>query len=153
MNGKLKPFKIWELTLGGNVIKHIFAKPNEAEAHNLTGMPVDTMADIAAAAKAIQATGVTTVVISLGKAGALVVDGEQVWQVESPVIKESNPIGAGDSMVGGLVWGLSNGLPITEAVAWGIACGAATASLPGTTVGNKPLIDSLHPQVKQHRMG
>jgi 1-phosphofructokinase family hexose kinase len=128
------------------------AKPNDAEAHNLTGMPVNTTAEIAAAAKAIQATGVTTVVVSLGKAGALVVDGEQVWQVESPVIKESNPIGAGDSMVGGLVWGLSSGLPITESVAWGIACGAATASLPGTTVGNKPLIDSLHPQVNLHKL-
>ena len=100
----------------------------------------------------IQAAGVGTVVISLGKAGALFVDGDHAWQVESPVIQESNPIGAGDSMVGGLVWALSQGMPMVDAVSWGIACGAATASLPGTAVGTKELVNSLKPQVKIHQL-
>jgi 1-phosphofructokinase family hexose kinase len=134
----------------GCTARPFLAKPNDVEAHNLTGLPVKNVADIAAAAKAIHASGVETVVISLGKAGALLVDTENVWQAESPVIKESNPIGAGDSMVGGLVWALSRGLPMTEAVTWGIACGAATASLPGTAVGSQELVETLHTKVKLH---
>lgn len=136
----------------GCAARPFLTKPNDVEAHNLTGLPVHTMEDMVTAARTIQATGVTTVVLSLGKAGALLVADERVWQAESPLIKESNPIGAGDSMVGGLVWALSQGMPMSEALTWGIACGAATASLPGTAVGGKPLVDTLQAQVKLHQI-
>jgi len=123
------------------------AKPNDIEVHQLTGLPVNNPAEIAAAAQAVQASGVGHVVVSLGKAGALLVDETAVWQAASPKIQERNPIGAGDSMVGGLVFALSQGYAVAEALRWGIACGAATASLPGTAVGTRPLVEELLPQV------
>jgi fructose-1-phosphate kinase PfkB-like protein len=58
-------------------------------------------------------------------------------------VQERNPIGAGDSMVGGLVWALTEGLGLSEALGWGIASGAATASLGGTEVGSRALVESL----------
>lgn len=134
----------------GCAARPFLAKPNDTEAHHLTGLPVGSLAEMTAAAQAVQAAGVGAVVLSLGKAGALLVDKQHVWQAESPVITERNPIGAGDSMVGGLVWALSQGMPLAEAVTWGIASGAATASMPGTAVGPKSLIESLQPQVKLH---
>ena len=85
--------------------------------------------------------------VSLGKDGALFCDDGQVWLAQPPAIREQNPIGAGDSMLAGLVWGLSQGQPLLEAMRWGVACGSATASLPGTTVGSKVLVESLLPQV------
>ncbi len=124
------------------------AKPNDVEAGQLTGLPVQNQAQIAAAAQAVQAAGVSNVVISLGKAGALLVDGHQTVFAASPTIEERNPIGAGDSMVGGLVWGLSQGQEVAEALRWGIACGAATASMSGTAVGSHQLVESLVQQVK-----
>ncbi|MBT4312200.1 MAG: 1-phosphofructokinase, partial [Anaerolineae bacterium] len=81
--------------------------------------------------------------VSLGKKGALLVNPDEVSLVESPVIEERNPIGAGDSMVGGLTWGLSQELPLAEALRWGIACGAAAASLSGTGVGSRELVEKL----------
>lgn len=39
---------------------------------------------------------------------------------------------AGDSMVAGMVYRLSRGAPLEEAVRYGIACGAATLKSPGT---------------------
>lgn len=87
------------------------------------------------------------VVISLGKKGALLQTAECTWQVHSPKIKEKNPIGAGDSMVGGLVWALSQGYSLKESLGWGAASGAATASLSGTEVGSRPLIEELFQQV------
>jgi len=123
------------------------AKPNDVETHQLTGLPVSNALEIAAAAQAVQASGVGNVVVSLGKAGALLVEDKAVWQAASPKIQERNPIGAGDSMVGGLVFALSQGKSVAEALRWGIACGAATASLPGTAVGTRPLVEELLPQV------
>ena len=123
-------------------------KPNDTELKQITGLPVNNPTEIAAAAKAMQASGPANVVVSLGKAGALLLDEQQIWQVKSPTIEERNPIGAGDSMVGGLVWGLSEGLPVIEALCWGIACGAATASLSGTAVGSRPLVEKLLKEVK-----
>lgn len=124
------------------------AKPNDAEAGKMTGLPVDSPAQLAAAARAVQAAGVSKVVISLGKRGALLYDGEQTWLAASPVIEERNPIGAGDSMVGGLVWALHHGEPLVAALRWGIACGAATASQDGTAVGSRELVEKLAARVQ-----
>jgi 1-phosphofructokinase family hexose kinase len=123
-------------------------KPNDSEASSLSGLPINSPQDAVAAAQKIQQLGPQNVIISLGKAGAIFYDGQAAWLAESPVIEEHNPIGAGDSMVGGLVYGLSQGTPVAEALAWGIACGAATASLAGTAVGSADLVQSLLAQVK-----
>lgn len=123
-------------------------KPNDSEASSLSGLPIATPEDAVAAAHQIQTLGPQNVVISLGKAGAIFSDGQSAWLAESPTIEEHNPIGAGDSMVGGLVYGLSQKMPIPEALQWGIACGAATASLAGTAVGSPALVQTLLAQVK-----
>jgi fructose-1-phosphate kinase PfkB-like protein len=96
--------------------------------------------------------GAQNVVISMGKAGALLNTSEGTWLTRSPKIQEKNPIGAGDSMVGGLVWALTQGIALKEALGWGVASGAATASLPGTEVGSRPLIEDLYSQVRYERL-
>jgi 1-phosphofructokinase family hexose kinase len=124
-------------------------KPNAEETHTLTGLLVETPAETAQAAAHLRALGARQVVISLGKAGALLQTGENKnWLAHSPPIQEKNPIGAGDSMVGGLVWALTRGLRLSEALTWGIASGAATASLSGTEVGARDLIEALHARVR-----
>jgi fructose-1-phosphate kinase PfkB-like protein len=123
------------------------AKPNDVEAGKLTGLPVGSRTEIETAAQAVRASGVKNVVISLGKNGAILVDAENSWAAPSPSIQEGNPIGAGDSMVGGLVWGLSQGMAAAEALRWGLACGAATASRKGTAVGTKAQVEELVQQI------
>jgi 1-phosphofructokinase family hexose kinase len=132
----------------GCVEKPYLVKPNAEEAHLLTALPVDTPAQIAAAATEIRNMGAQNVVISMGKAGALLQTPQATWLTHSPKIKEKNPIGAGDSMVGGLVWALTQGFTLKESLGWGVASGAATASLSGTEVGSRPLIEELFSQVR-----
>ena len=122
-------------------------KPNALEAHQITGLPVDNLAQVVAAANATLQMGPAHIVVSMGKDGALLVEAGQAWIARSPKIEERNPIGAGDSMVGGLVWGLHQNLPVSDALRWGIACGAATASLSGTAVGTRPMVEALYAQV------
>ena len=128
-------------------------KPNDSEASSLSGLAIVTPEDAVAAARNIQQLGPQNVVISLGKAGAIFCDAQAAWLAASPAIEERNPIGAGDSMVGGLVFGLSQGRPVAEALQWGIACGAATATLAGTAVGTLPMVEALLTQVKIKQFG
>lgn len=128
-------------------------KPNQMEIHNITGLPVDDTEGLIKAAEQLQGWGVENVIVSLGKMGALVKHQEQAWLVMSPAVQERNPIGAGDSMVGGLVWALNQRLGLLDAVGWGIACGAAAASLSGTTVGTYEYIKELVSQTDVQRLG
>jgi 1-phosphofructokinase family hexose kinase len=123
-------------------------KPNAEEAHALTGLPIQTPAEIVAAATQIRKLGAQNVVVSMGKAGALLLSAEGTWLAHSPPITEKNPIGAGDSMVGGLVCALSQAIALKECLGWGVASGAATASLNGTEVGSRLLIEKLYSQVR-----
>jgi 1-phosphofructokinase family hexose kinase len=132
--------------------KPFLVKPNGEEIHALTGLPVGTPAEIAAAAAELRRMGAQNVVVSMGKDGALLHTAEETWLAHSPKIQEKNPIGAGDSMVGGLVWALSQGIPLKEALGWGVASGAATASLSGTEVGTRPLIETLFKQVRFEKL-
>jgi len=127
--------------------KPYLVKPNDEEAHTLTGLPIDTPTEIAVAAAEIRKIGAQNVIVSMGKVGALLQTPEGTWLTHSPKIKEKNPIGAGDSMVGGLVWALTQGIALKESLGWGVASGAATASLSGTEVGSRPLIEELFSQV------
>ncbi len=132
--------------------KPFLVKPNAEEVHRLTGLPVDTLDQLTAAAATLRGFGAQNVVVSLGKEGALLHTAEGTWQVRSPKIQEKNPIGAGDSMVGGIVWALSQGHSLNEALGWGIASGAATASLSGTEVGARESIEALHQRIEYNHL-
>lgn len=132
--------------------KPYLVKPNAEEAKALTGLPMNTPSEIAVGAAEIRRMGAQNVVISMGKAGALLHTADGTWLTHTPRIQEKNPIGAGDSMVGGLVWALTQRIALKEALGWGVASGAATASLPGTEVGSRPLIEELYSQVQYERL-
>lgn len=118
-------------------------KPNLEEALELLNLPEDhgfSLKEICA--KLIQ-LGPKKVVISLGKDGACSFDGSALTTIKSPEIVEKNPIGAGDSLVAGMIWGLFNGDILSTALKKGIACGAATASEPGTGLGSLAQVKEL----------
>lgn len=132
--------------------KPLLVKPNDAEANELTGLSVNTTAEIAAVGAAISAMGPARVVISLGEKGAVLVDEDKAWLAKSPKIAAANPIGAGDSMVAGIVWGLSQGDSMRDALCKGVACGAATASQKGTSVGTCEQVHQLLSQVELRKV-
>lgn len=135
------------LDTSGAALQHAVAappfliKPNREEIGALTNMPVDAIDDAIDAARSVR--DIPVVVVSLGKAGAVALRDGHGWIATPPVIKERNPIGAGDAMVAGLVWALSRAYPLPEALRWGVACGAATAGLPGTAVGSYADVERL----------
>jgi 6-phosphofructokinase 2 len=70
-------------------------------------------------------------VISLGAAGALMVSEEISEHLLPPTVPIVSKVGAGDSMVAGIVLSLARGKPLRESIRFGVAAGTA-AMTPGT---------------------
>lgn len=100
-------------------------KPNQDELAALMGKEIQTEADVIASAKRLTKSGVSFVVVSLGKKGALGYTDGRAFIVEPPRVKAVNPVGSGDSMIAGLAYGIDNGLTPEEA----LTCGAAFGTL------------------------
>ena len=118
-------------------------KPNTVEAQHLTGIKIDDIDTARTAAEEIQSQGIPVVVLSLGETGALLSHSEGSLLAKPPAVHEHNPIGAGDALVAGVVWGLERNLSLGEILCWGVASGAAAASLPGTGVGSQEQVMGL----------
>lgn len=72
------------------------------------------------------------VVVSLGAAGALLVTLDKSQYIRPPAVPTISKVGAGDSMVAGIVLALAQGKTIQDAVCFGVAAGTAAVMTPGT---------------------
>lgn len=106
-------------------------KPNREELERLAGRPLAGVDEVASFARRLLSRGIEVVAVSLGREGALMVAGEGSWLGRVPVVEREDTVGAGDSMVAGLLAGLSGSLPLEEAFRMGLAAGASAVSNPG----------------------
>lgn len=108
-------------------------KPNVGELAKLVGVERLEMEEVNEAAKKIIAKGgAEIVVVSLGPQGAVLVTKDDYEYVPAPNVAKKSTVGAGDSMVGGMVWALSQGKSLKEVIRWGVACGSAATMNEGT---------------------
>jgi len=113
-----------------------FLIPNESEAALLTGLSVESVAQVEAAARVLMGRGAKCVIVTLGAQGALVcVEGEDAQLVEAfnagSVLETT---GAGDAFCGGFAAALSEGRTVLEAARFG----CATAGISVTRAGTAP---------------
>lgn len=124
-------------------------KPNVVEAEALLGRRLPDIQAVVGGAREIAAHGIETVVISMGREGAICVHDGRAWRTLSPGGEPpESTIGSGDAMVAGLAIGLARGGDIVDALRLGTAAGAATAIMPGITLGTADAVLSLLPQVE-----
>jgi 6-phosphofructokinase 2 len=108
-------------------------KPNLAELSALVGVDKLEMNEVDDAAMEIIRQGkCEVVVVSLGPQGALLVTKAGFEHVPAPMVKKLSTVGAGDSMVAGMVWALNEGKSYREMVQAGVACGSAATKNQGT---------------------
>ena len=104
-------------------------KPNRAEYESSTGKPLRTAADYRAAFQHFHDKGIDLVVISLGRKGLRASFQGESFVVKPPIIREVMPVGSGDCLIAGIVYGLTRKLPIEECLRWGTAAGCANAAV------------------------
>lgn len=108
-------------------------KPNVGELAKLIGVESLEIEEVNDAAKQIIAKGgAEIVVVSLGPQGAVLVTKDNYEFVPAPNVVKKSTVGAGDSMVGGMVWALSQNKSLKEVIRWGVACGSAATMNEGT---------------------
>ena len=113
-------------------------KPNLSELCSMVGKGYLELDEIDAAARQVLDQGQCEVlIVSRGPAGALLVTKDLHENIAAPTVKKVSTVGAGDSMVGGMVWMLMQGEPLTNVVRFGIACGTAATMNPGTRLFNR----------------
>jgi 6-phosphofructokinase 2 len=97
------------------------------------------------AARAIVAEGRCEVlVVSLGAEGALLATKEGSWRFPAARVAALSSIGAGDSMLAGMLVSLARRWPLQDALRFGIAAGAAALLRPGTELCRREDTERLY---------
>jgi len=120
-------------------------KPNLGELGILTGMEeLDNDSADEAAKKLIDEGKAEIVVVSLGPQGAYLVSKDETIMVPAPSVKKRSTVGAGDSMVAGMVSIMAKGGTTLEMARMGVACGSAATMSTGTGLFTKENAERLY---------
>ncbi len=120
-------------------------KPNLREFRMLTGKNLIENSEIESVAREFVSSGrCEVVVISLGAKGALFASREASEFIHAPQVQVMSRVGAGDSMVGGIVFGLSQEMPLRDAIRFGVAAGTAAVMTPGSELARRYDIERLY---------
>lgn len=105
--------------------------PNEVEATELVGFPVNGQDSAVKAAEQLLQRGVATVIVKLGAQGVFCATAEERFFIPAFPVEAVDTVAAGDAFNGGLAAALSQGYCLREAVVWGMAAGALSVTKAG----------------------
>jgi 6-phosphofructokinase 2 len=113
-------------------------KPNLHELFALAGLStVDPQQAVSVARSILQQRHCGIIAVSMGAAGAMMVTKSQIFRAKAPQVPVKSTVGAGDSMLAGMVYAISRDMPLQEALAYGVACGTAATLNAGTELCHK----------------
>ncbi|WP_372424573.1 1-phosphofructokinase family hexose kinase [Salinarimonas chemoclinalis] len=123
-------------------------KPSQGELEKAIGRPLADAEAIGAAAMEFVAAGkVDLVAVTLGHEGAILASREGVVREEVPRVEVRSAVGAGDSFVAGMTFGLATGLSPREAFVLGMAAGTAAVLTPGTELCKRADVARLRAEI------
>ena len=117
-------------------------KPNIHELGRLVGKNITEVEEVIEHGRALGDL-VEYIVVSMGPKGAIGISREGSFQVIPPKVKVRNAVGAGDSLVAGIVFVLSTGGNFEDALCLGVACGTASTLNPGTDMCTREDVEAI----------
>lgn len=111
--------------------KVFLIKPNKDEINEFFNSSFFTKEELIEAGKKLQSLGAENVLISLGGEGSILITKNGVFLGGVPEGKLISSNGAGDSMLGGFIYGLNKNFSIEECYRYAIASGSGTAFSKG----------------------
>ena len=127
-------------------------KPNRHELETLVGRTLPTPELVAEEARRLQQQGVEYVCVSLGSAGAVLTGPENSLHAGAVEVQVVSTVGAGDSMVAGLLAGFVRGLSPAETLRLAMACGGGTVQQPGTELFSAEAVAALTGKISIREM-
>ena len=139
----------------GEALKHAIKtaiylfKPNLSELASLYGKEMLSNKMLEESAKDFMAThNCEIMAVSLGRRGALLVTSDHLEYIPAPIVHEKNTIGAGDSMLAGMLLKAQAGHTPTTMIQYGVASGAAATLKRGTQLCQKEDVEKIFQWVK-----
>jgi len=124
-------------------------KPNINELKTMLAVEDIPENEVDDAAQQIIADGYAEIaVISMGAQGAWLITRTEKYFASAPKVEKKSTVGAGDSMVAGLVYALEKQFNFENALRFGVACGSAATMNSGTQLFRKEDVLSLYESVK-----
>ena len=109
-----------------------FLVPNETELEILTGMPVEDLPQIEAAAHSLFERGLKHLIVTLGEKGALYMHGDEKHYFTAPTVNAVDTTGAGDAFVGCFAQTLVDSGDISRAIERAIRYASQSVTARGT---------------------
>ena len=85
----------------------------------------------------------------MGADGAMLVTSDETFRIKTPKVERKSTVGAGDSMVAGIVFSLANGNELKHVLQYGVACGTAATLNTGTELCNIEDVERLFAEIRQ----
>ncbi len=124
-------------------------KPNRRELEVWAGRALNSIEEVIVAAQELRAKGIENVIISMGEKGSVWINNEGVLQAQPPRCENVvSTVGAGDSMVAGLIYGFSQGWDKAKTLAFASATSALAVSQSDVGVSDKTALEGILAQVK-----
>jgi 1-phosphofructokinase len=123
-------------------------KINDWELAKYVEGPVDTEARMLAAARRLLEHGAETAIVTRAEEPAVVVRGEDAWELTPPRFERGAREGCGDSMMGGLAACMATGVAWEEMLRTSAAAGAANFLRSGLGSGSRQVIEDLASKVE-----
>ncbi len=127
-------------------------KINDWELASFISGPVDTGARMRAAIEKLLEGGAQAAIVTRAGEPALVVRGDEAWELTPPRFERGSREGCGDSMMGALVASMARGLAWEETLRLGAAAGAANFLRAGLGTGARRVVEELAPRVELRRL-
>lgn len=128
-------------------------KINDWEIARYVEGPVDSEERMRAAVQRLIDAGAGAVIITRAEQPALVVRGEEAWELVPPRFERGSREGCGDSMMGGLAACMAAGLDWEETLRTSAAAGAANFLRAGLGSGSRAVIEDLARRVELRPLG
>ncbi len=124
-------------------------KPNLGELERLVGEDLPGPAEQeAAASRLVEGGRAEIVTVSLGAEGALLATAEGTLRLRAPEMKPRSAVGAGDSFVAAMTFGLAQGRTAKDAFALALAAGTAAVLTMGTGLCRRPDVQRIYRQIR-----
>lgn len=117
--------------------------PNEQEASQLVGFPVNNPENGREAGLKLCQMGVKNAVVKLGEKGVICVTEKEIFWNPAFQVNVVDTVACGDAFNGGLAVGLVENLSLKEAVIWGVATGALCATQSGAVMPDRTTLNQF----------
>ena len=144
-------------TTGDNMLEALkegayIVKPNIEELQNITGERYTTIDEMIGGCRKLLDVGAENVLLSLGRKGAILTDGNSALFCKSASVAVNSTVGAGDGMIAAASVMIEIGASREEILRSAVAAGTASVTTPGTNLFYRDKYHEIYDKISVEKL-